>query len=134
MKAAKGDNVGIAMENLEGIRKRSKRNNKTMRTWLNSWAFYQLREQVNYKATIAGVRVEFVNPAYSSQVCSNCLHIHPEKGKSYRNGKRFDCGHCGASLDADVNGARNIASLGAVINQPKNSKLRCSLTAFEGQG
>ncbi|MHC5722524.1 MAG: zinc ribbon domain-containing protein, partial [Nostoc sp.] len=33
------------------------------------------------------MRVIFVPPAYTSQTCSRCGHIHPIKGKSYRNGK-----------------------------------------------
>jgi transposase len=30
---------------------------------------------------------------------------HPVKGKSYRSGKTFSCGHCGWHGDADFNGA-----------------------------
>lgn len=32
--------------------------------------------------------------------------------------KKFSCGHCGWNGDADLNGSKNIAALGAVVNQP----------------
>jgi len=45
-----------------------------------------------------------VDPAYTSQRCSSCGHVH----RSNRNGDRFRCGHCGHTIHADVNAARNI--------------------------
>jgi hypothetical protein len=35
----------------------------------NSWAFYQLRQYLTYKAVKFGVKLIFVNPRYSSQMC-----------------------------------------------------------------
>jgi len=55
------------------------------------------------------------------------LHIHPVKGKSYRSGKTFRCGHCGWHGDADFNGANNIALVGLSINQPGGTGLSCKL-------
>lgn len=81
---------------------------------------------VNYKATIAGVPVVFVPPAYTSQTCSRCGHIHPMKRKSYRNGKVFKCGHCGFEHDADINAALNIAALGAtLVSSPESLGMSC---------
>ncbi|MGB3190297.1 transposase [Lyngbya sp. PCC 8106] len=37
-----------------------------------------------------------VEPRSTSQTCSRCHHIHPLSGKSYRKGKGFKCGFCGA--------------------------------------
>ncbi|MHC5722214.1 MAG: zinc ribbon domain-containing protein, partial [Nostoc sp.] len=91
----------------------------------NNWAFYQLRLFVGYKANITGVRVIFVPPAYTSQTCSRCGHIHPIKGKSYRNGKVFKCGHCGFEHDADINAAKNIAALGLSVSQPESPGMTC---------
>lgn len=129
---AKSNNAALAFEDLTNIREslNQKPRNKTERRRTNNWAFYQLRIFVQYKATITGVPVVFVPPAYTSQTCSRCGHIHPEKGKSYRNGKKFKCGHCGFEHDADVNAAMNIASLGAAINQPEIPGMSCKL---EGQ-
>jgi IS605 OrfB family transposase len=129
---AKSDNAALAFEDLTGIRDNlnEKPRSKTERRRTNSWAFYQLRLFVQYKALIAGVPVVFVPPAYTSQTCSRCGHLHPVKGKSYRNGKRFKCGHCGFEHDADVNAAKNIAALGASVSSPQSPGMSCQL---EGQ-
>ncbi|MEH1782816.1 MAG: zinc ribbon domain-containing protein [Nostoc sp.] len=69
----------------------------------------------------------------TGQICHNCLHIHPVKGESYRSGKKFVCGHCGWIGDADLNGAKNISTIGAVIvNQPRGSGLSCKLDVRGG--
>ncbi|MGY2837054.1 RNA-guided endonuclease InsQ/TnpB family protein [Thermostichus sp. MS-CIW-41] len=126
---AKATNSAIALEDLTGIRERVNQQprSKAERRRANSWAFYQLRQFLEYKARVAGVSLILVPPAYTSQTCHRCLHIHPEQGKSYRSGKSFKCGHCGWEGDADLNGANVIALLGAVVNQPRGSGLFCSL-------
>jgi putative transposase len=126
---AKATNSAIALEDLTGIRKRVNQQprSKAERRRANSWAFYQLRQFLEYKARAAGVSLILVPPAYTSQTCHRCLHIHPEQGKSYRSGKSFKCGHCGWEGDADLNGANVIALFGAVVNQPRGSGLFCSL-------
>ncbi|WP_272819393.1 transposase [Scytonema hofmannii] len=103
---------------------------KTERRRTNNWAFYQLRLFTEYKATIAGVPVVLVPPAYTSQTCSRCHHVHPVKGKSYRSGKSYRCGHCGMTCDADLNAAANIAVLGLSVSQPESPGMSCLL---EGQ-
>lgn len=119
----------IAIEDLSGIRERTNEQprNKTERRRSNSWAFYQLRMFIEYKALGAGIRVIPICAAYTSQMCHQCLHIHPVKGKSYRSGKTFKCGHCGWHGDADFNGANNIALLGLFINPPGGTGLSCKL-------
>jgi putative transposase len=127
---AKLSNQAIALEDLTGIRERTNDlpRNKTERRRSNSWAFYQLRQFTTYKAVKFGVKLMFVEPRYTSQTCHNCLHIHPVQGKSYRSGKKFECGHCGWVGDADVNGARNISLIGQLVNLPGGSELACSLS------
>lgn len=127
---AKHTGCKVAIENLTGIRERTNEQprNKTERRRSNSWAFYQLRQFLDYKALGVGVEVIKVNPAYTSQTCHKCLHIHPVKGKSYRNGKTFSCGHCNWSCDADYNGANVIKLLGASVNSPRGSYLSCELS------
>jgi putative transposase len=118
---AKATHSAIALEDLTGIRERTNQApcSTTERRRSNSWAFYQLRSFISYKAVQAGVRVVLVNPRYSSQTCHRCLHIHPDPEQSYRSGKQFKCGHCGWEGDADFNGASVIALLGAEVNQPR---------------
>jgi putative transposase len=126
---AKATNSAIALEDLTGIRERVNQQprSKTERRRANSWAFYQLRQFLEYKARVAGVSLILVPPAYTSQTCHKCLHIHPDPAQSYRSGKKFKCGHCGWEGDADLNGANVIALLGAAVNQPRGSGLFCSL-------
>jgi len=126
---AKTTNSAIALEDLTGIRERVNQQprSKAERRRANSWAFYQLRQFLEYKARVAGVSLVLVPPAYTSQTCHKCLHIHPDPAQSYRSGKSFKCGHCGWEGDADLNGANVIALLGAVVNQPRGPGLFCSL-------
>lgn len=51
-----------------------------------------------------GIEVHNVNPAYTSQQCSGCGLSTSEN----RQGSSFRCVHCGKTLHADVNAARNI--------------------------
>lgn len=130
VKKAKNQNQVIALEDLTGIRERTNDlpRSKTERRRSNSWSFYQLRFFLTYKCIKFGVKLILVNPAYTSQTCHNCLHIHPVQGRSYRSGKSFRCEHCGWSGDADYNGSKNIATIGQIINLPGGSgTLSCSL-------
>lgn len=127
---AKANKQVIALEDLTGIRERTNQlpRSKQERRLSNSWAFFQFRQFLTYKAIKHGVKLLLVDPKYTSQACHKCLHIHPIRGESYRNGKRFCCGHCGWVGDADLNGSRNISMLGkVVINPPGGSDFSCSL-------
>jgi IS605 OrfB family transposase len=126
---AKLSKQAIALEDLTGIRERTNQlpRSKKERRLSNSWAFYQLRQFLTYKAIKHGVKLVFVDPRYTSQTCHCCNHIHPVRGESYRSGKKFACGHCGWVGDADLNGSRNIAALGVLVNAPEGSGLSCSL-------
>ncbi len=119
---AKSEKKGIAIEDLSNIRNTAKPKSKNQKTELNRWAFNQLRRFLTYKAKKSGVRLIVVPPAYTSKMCSDCLHI----GK--RNAKRFKCENCGNIADADVNAAKNIATWGCIINQPeKQSIMYCDM-------
>lgn len=126
---AKNTSQTIALEDLTGIRERANQQprSKTERRRSNSWAFFQLRQFLTYKAVKFGVNLIFIDPRYTSQTCHKCLHIHPVRGESYRSGKKFRCGHCGWAGDADENGAKNISALGLLLDQPGGSGLACSL-------
>lgn len=124
------NNAIIAIEDLTGIRERTNEQptNKNERRRGNSWAFFQLRLFLSYKSVKYGVELVAVNPAYTSQTCNNCLHIHPIKRKSYRRGKSFKCGHCGNHGDADENGSKVISIVGAAfVNPLGGSVLSCYL-------
>lgn len=65
------NNAGIVLEDLSGIR-RSKKQAKSFRYSLNSWSFYQLGNFIRYKASLLGIPVVEIDPAYTSQRCSRC--------------------------------------------------------------
>jgi putative transposase len=123
---AKAANQAIALEDLTGIRERTNQlpRSKTERRRSNRWAFYQLRQFLTYKGVKFGVAVRFVDPRYTSKTCHCCKVI------GNRQGKKFECLNlsCGWVGDADVNGAKNIATLGAIVNRPRGSgAMSCSL-------
>ncbi len=138
VKDAKSSNASLAFEELTNIRQslNQKPRSKKERRRTNNWAFYQLRLFTEYKANVAGIPIILVPPAYTSQTCSRCHHVHPVKGKSYRSGKKYKCGNCGFEHDADINAALNIAALGLSVSQPvrdsasESLKMSCQL---EGQ-
>lgn len=99
---------GIALEDLGGIRGRV-RLRKPQRVTLHSWAFAQLGQYIAYKAARAGVPLVYVDPAYTSQMCSSCGHVSKKNRPSQAT---FCCTSCGFAEHADVNAARNIAARG----------------------
>ena len=120
----------VAIEDLTGIRERTNQQPRTKieRRRSNSWSFFQLRQFLEYKGIQSGVEVVAVSPKYTSQTCYNCLHIHPNKDKSYRSGKSFKCGNCGWHGDADENGSKMIQFVGAAyVNRLGGSGLSCLL-------
>ena len=102
---------GIALEDLKGIRGRVRQAKKN-RSTLHSWSFAQLRDFLTYKARRAGVPVVVVDPAYSSQSCSECDHTSRRNRPSRAV---FACTSCGVVLHADINASRNLARRGEAV-------------------
>jgi IS605 OrfB family transposase len=108
----------LRMEDLSHIRARIKAGAR-VRARLHRWAFRQLQHFVRYKAEAVGIKVEFVEPAYTSQTCNVC------GGRGERVKHRFACS-CGNLAHSDVNASRNIArfaklssSARGVVNRPE---------------
>ena len=92
----------IKLEQLENIRsttRTSRKNNPSLHTW----SFYRLAQYIEYKAKIAGIEVEYVNPAYTSQRCPKCGSVHHAKDRKYI------C-KCGYHTHRDLLGAINICN------------------------
>lgn len=120
VETAKQSNSALALEDLTGIRQRTKVR-KAQRREHHGWAFYQLRQFLQYKCNIAGVPLLLVNPAFTSKTCSRCHHI------GSRRGKDFKCGHCGLHVDSDWNGAVNISKLGQSVMLHEIPGMACLL-------
>lgn len=68
-------------------------------------ALGELHRQLTYKSARHGSTVATVNPAYTSQACSDCDLIDSKNRKSQAV---FECVSCGFTCNADVNAAINI--------------------------
>ena len=64
----------------------------------------QLRDFLVYKCLVRGIRVVFVDPAYTSLTCNVCGSLNTERPRQ----DIFLCHDCGAHMHADLNGAKNI--------------------------
>ncbi|MCJ0276763.1 transposase [Clostridioides difficile] len=73
---------------------------------LRNWSYYELQEMIKYKGERVGIKVKHVNPAYTSQTCSECGHVDKENRETQA---KFKCLECGFEANADYNAARNIA-------------------------
>lgn len=96
----------LVVENLTNLRSRAKQRGQVARRRLHTWSFAQLRGFLEYKAEQQGCRVEGVSPHHTSQRCSRCGFTHKRNRKTLA---RFVCRECGFELNADLNGARNVA-------------------------
>lgn len=105
VKTAKDTGRGIAVEDLTGIRDRLPVWSRDARNKLSGWSFFQLFSFLAYKAKLAGVFLQEVNPAYTSQTCPECGHRERANRKSQ---DKFQCQACDHKQHADVVGARNI--------------------------
>jgi len=100
---ANDNTVGTyVLEDLTGIRNAFR--GKAFNRLLSNWSFVQFEFQLKYKCAFNGIKVEFVDPRFTSQKCSLCKRI----SKGSRNGNRYTCVFCGHKEHADVNAAKNI--------------------------
>jgi putative transposase len=117
--AAERTKRAIALEDLRGIRTRV-RARRQQRTILHSWAFFQLRAFIVYKALLAGVPIHVVDPRNTSRKCPGCGHI----AKANRPSQAiFRCVKCGCAGHAGTIAAGNIRVLGrAAVSRPDVSE------------
>src|SRR6516165_12795493 len=95
---AKANNQRIVLEDLNGIRETGKAK------CVHEWSFAELQQMIGYKAAREGVEVVYIDPRYTSQTCSRCLHLGVRPNQS-----EFQCRDCGYQINADLNGAKSIA-------------------------
>jgi putative transposase len=110
--AAEYESPIIVLENLEGIRRRTRRSKKFNRM-MSGWTFRQLKDFLMYKAERLGIPVVFVDPRDTSKTCSKCGHC----SRSNRpDQSHFVCEVCGYAANADYNASRNIAARGLEVH------------------
>ncbi|WML51743.1 transposase [Neobacillus sp. PS3-12] len=96
----------FVLEDLSGIRSATERIRVRHRYISVSWAFYQFRQILEYKARLNGQRVIIVDPKYTSQTCPKCGHI--EKVNRNKKMHTFECQNCHYRSNDDRIGAMNL--------------------------
>ena len=107
--AIKNNVSTIRLEKLSGIRQTARTSRKNEKN-LHTWSFYRLAQFIEYKAVLEGIKVEYVNPKYTSQTCPAC----GEKNKA--KDRKYQCG-CGYKKHRDMVGAINIISAPVVTGK-----------------
>lgn len=94
----------IVMEELRIDKMRRKVEHKGTTKLYRDASWSTLTRMMKYKSQMFGTELHFVNPANTSQRCSECGNMVP-KDKHERIHK---CPYCGYEDDRDINGAKNI--------------------------
>ena len=97
----------ICVENLS-INDMKKDNFRCINKSIGDAAWRMFLNFLEYKAECADKRVVKINPAYTSQTCSEC----GTRQKLKLSDRMYHCSCCGLSLDRDHNAALNILTLG----------------------
>lgn len=126
---AQRHSMGIALEDLKGIRDRVTVR-KGQRRQHSSWSFADLRQKIEYKAKMRGIPVVIVDPRNTSRTCPECGCIDKA---NRRTQDKFLCVSCNYASNADTNAAV-IISRRAAVNQPyiSNLKFRDKTSLFSG--
>lgn len=112
----------IKLELLKNIRnrmidakKRMRKNSRKNNRYLHSWSFYRLMQNIEYKAKRAGIKVVYVDPAYTSQTCPKCGRINKADDRNYV------C-PCGYHVHRDLLGAINICNSTEIVTKGKRER------------
>ncbi len=116
----------IVFERLTNIKKRcgvKGKAHKKHRSKIGRWSFKRLEKAITYGTELSGIYVEYIEPHYTSQMCSKCNKVLKSNRKTQ---SLYSCS-CGLNLNADLNASRNISKLwrmangftsGLPVNQP----------------
>jgi putative transposase len=101
------DNIKeLVIEDLKNVKFKSKLS-KNINDKLSYWIYSYIIKKLDMLCDENGVLLTKVNPAYTSQKCSNCGVID----KSNRKGEVYQC-NCGLLIDADYNASINLSRIG----------------------
>lgn len=96
----------FVLEDLTGVRSATEKVRVKNRYVSVSWAFYQFRQMLEYKAELNGQKVIVVDPKYTSQTCPKCGNI--EKANRNKKLHTFKCKNCQYQSNDDRIGAMNL--------------------------
>lgn len=105
-----GKNSLIVLEDFTGVRTATEKVRKKDRYVFTSWAFYDLRQKIEYKAKIKGCLTVALDPAYTSQKCPKCGYT----SRSNRDKRKhvFCCKKCSYTSNDDRIAAMNLHNMG----------------------
>lgn len=118
---AKERKTAIVFEDITFIRRLYQRGNgqgREHRSKLNSWPFFELKRQVEYKAKWEGVKVTTLTKGETrgtSQLCPQCGKRLQEGRHDIIHRRQLWCSDCHKWMDRDVIAAMNIARKGASV-------------------
>jgi putative transposase len=117
---------------IENLRIRNMVKNHRLAKSINDAARVRFREWLEYFGRIYGVTVIAVEPAYTSQNCSNC----GEKVVKTLSTRTHKCPHCGYVADRDENAAKNIlkSALKQLSNTVGQTEINASRETELGSG
>lgn len=98
-------NADVVIEDLESCRstmKQSQKNRADSGESRHSWAYYSLKQKLDYKLAIQGLKLIKRPAPYTSKSCSTCGTLGNRKKHD------FNCPH-GHYQNADLNASRNLA-------------------------
>ena len=100
----------IQMENLKGFGRTTEGEvEKTHKRLLGRWSYFELQKKIEYKASMAGIKVKYVQPAYTSQTCHVCGQRGDRSERDTFICTNSECECYNKAQDADMNAAINIA-------------------------
>ncbi|NJE06982.1 transposase [Thermococcus sp. M39] len=122
---AREKQVGIILEDLNGIKERVLKGSKSSNRKLSKWNARELQRLIEYKAKWLGVPVVYVNPKNSSKTCPVCGGwLIPQEGRLMK------CS-CGFVEDRDFIAVLNLRMWGSGVT-PKGLEVSRASTPNEG--
>ncbi len=91
----------IVIGDIKGIRENINFGTKTNQK-LHQWIYKQITDMIEYKAESVGIKVDYINEAYTSQTCPSCGTKHKPSNRN------FNCPNCTYKYHRDSVGTINI--------------------------
>ncbi len=102
IKVHKPGEIVVELLNFEGVNL-----SKRMNRLLSNCGLANIKAKLMCVSEDYGIKITYVNPAYTSQECSVCHHTEKDNRKTR---EKFECLCCGHKALADVNATKNIMS------------------------